>query len=246
MSYRFARFHRSLPENGGEMKLVMSESKREVKPTRARRVTYRFPSRKMNSVIVVEEWIEHAYCFECEFDREVVAYSAQPFQLLLVDDDWTPKALNRQVFKRYTPDFYVEWADGTAAVVECKPERLISGFQLENRAVLQELSSLDLEFRVYTSKEARTSRMDNLKFLYPYAQSLPDLSLRKVILKRIASSSETRLSDCLSSVEDEAAVLRELYAMIFDGLVCCDLGKRISRDLLLSVANRGGSNARTA
>jgi hypothetical protein len=161
----------------------------------------------------------------------------------LVHDDWDPESGSQVVFKRYTPDFVVHYADGHVAVVECKPERHLDEFEEEYKDVLKELPFLGLEFRKYSSAAAKSVRVENLKFLYPYTLCEPNLDLREQLLKLVGKVKHVTIAGAIDSLSDRVASLRELYALMFEGYIDFDSEKRVTQQTEIWPGNREHKHA---
>lgn len=61
-----------------------------------------------------ESWLERDHVMMLDFDLEAVAFSSQPFQLLLEGPG------SRAV--RHVPDFFARLADGTGVVIDVRPD----------------------------------------------------------------------------------------------------------------------------
>jgi len=64
-----------------------------------------------------ESWLERDHVMLMDFDPEVVAVSSQPFWLHWRDDDGRAR--------RHAPDFFVRRVDGSALVVDVRPDERI-------------------------------------------------------------------------------------------------------------------------
>ena len=63
-----------------------------------------------------ESWLERDHAMLLDFDSEVVAYAPQPFWLFFTD------AGQR---RRHAPDFFARRRDGSALVIDCRPDNRI-------------------------------------------------------------------------------------------------------------------------
>lgn len=70
----------------------------------------------MGAHVGYESWLERDHAMALDFASDVVAFAAQPFWLFL------PVGARR---RSHAPDFFVRHADGTATVIDCRPDERI-------------------------------------------------------------------------------------------------------------------------
>jgi hypothetical protein len=63
-----------------------------------------------------ESWLERDHLMAFDFDPEVVAIAAQPFRLFLATEAGKTRS--------HAPDFFLRCGDGSAVVVDCRPDLL--------------------------------------------------------------------------------------------------------------------------
>ena len=149
---------------------------RTVKPGR-RHVCVRFPSQKMQRVIVCESrHVEYPFARHCEHDPEVLEYYAQPLWLSL-----TYTSGKRRVRVGYVPDFLVIRQAG-AELVECKTgqelDRLLrdrpgrwsrdDDGQPTSPPVLEALAGTGLAYRIVTPDDLNATELRNADILGRY------------------------------------------------------------------------------
>lgn len=151
---------------------------RTVKPGR-RHVCVRFPSSKMQRVVVCESrHIEYPFARHCEHDPEVLEYYAQPLSLSLVYTSG-----QRRVRVGYVPDFLViRQAD--AELVECKTEQELDRLlrdhpgrwsrdddgQPTSPPVVAALEGTGLAYRIVTPRDLNPTELRNADILGRYLE----------------------------------------------------------------------------
>jgi len=61
-----------------------------------------------------ESWLERDHAISTDFDPRVRWFAAQPF--------WLFRTSPEGVRLPHAPDYFARWADGSAGVVDCRPE----------------------------------------------------------------------------------------------------------------------------
>ena len=151
---------------------------RTVKPGR-RHVCVRFPSSKMQRVVVCESrHIEYPFARHCEHDPDVLEYYAQPLRLSLVYTSG-----KRRVRVGYVPDFLVIRRAG-AELVECKTEQELDRLLRERPGrwakdddgqptsppVLAALEGTGLAYRIVTPRDLNPTELRNADILGRYLE----------------------------------------------------------------------------
>jgi len=77
-----------------------------------------------------ESWLERDHLMLLDFDPDVVAVASQPFWLRWRD--------GQDRFRRHAPDFFARRADGTAVVIDVRPDNRIPARDAEAFAVTAE------------------------------------------------------------------------------------------------------------
>ena len=151
---------------------------RTVKPGR-RHVCVRFPSGKMQRVVVCESrHVEYPFARHCEHDPDVLEYYAQPLRLSLVYTSG-----QRRVRVGYVPDFLVIRRAG-AELVECKTEQELDRLLRErperwsrdddgqptSPPVLAALEGTGLAYRIVTPRDLNPTELRNADILGRYLE----------------------------------------------------------------------------
>jgi hypothetical protein len=71
-------------------------------------------SATMGCHVGYKSWLERDHAMLLDFDIVVTGFAAQPFWLLFHGEDGTPRT--------HAPDFFARRRDGTAVVVDCRPD----------------------------------------------------------------------------------------------------------------------------
>lgn len=70
----------------------------------------------MGAHVGYESWLERDHAMALDFALDVVGFAAQPFWLFLLVEG---------KLRSHAPDFFVRHADGTATVIDCRPDERI-------------------------------------------------------------------------------------------------------------------------
>jgi hypothetical protein len=85
-------------------------------------------SATMGRHVGYESWAERDVAMMLDFDQQVVAFSSQPFWLC-----WPGRRRER----RHAPDYFARRADGSAMVVDVRPDELVDARSAESFAVME-------------------------------------------------------------------------------------------------------------
>ena len=89
---------------------------------------FRHPLAATGEHVCFESWVERGTVMLLDFDPDVVAVSSQPFCLTWAGQ---PRA------RRHVPDFFARLADGSAAVIDVRPDELVGADDAEVFAATQ-------------------------------------------------------------------------------------------------------------
>jgi hypothetical protein len=64
-----------------------------------------------------ESWLERDHAMLLDFDPQVTAFASQPFWLLFSGEDGAARS--------HAPDFFARRRDGTALVLDCRPDERV-------------------------------------------------------------------------------------------------------------------------
>ncbi|MGB7963285.1 MAG: TnsA-like heteromeric transposase endonuclease subunit [Propionicimonas sp.] len=159
-----------------------------------------------------ESWLERDHVMRLDFDREVVGLASQPFWLF-----WAVDGESR----RHAPDFFVRRRDGSAVVVDCRPDHRIRPRDVQAfEATAAACEVLGWEFERVGSLDPVLA--GNLRWLAGYRQPRfadPAVGgrLREVF------GGPRRLMDGVSLVGLPMAVLPVLFHLLWRGELSADL-----------------------
>lgn len=202
------------------------------------KVIGKFPSLKMNSIVMWESQLERDYIYLLEIDSDVVAYKSQPFTI----------AYNSQYKRRkYTPDFLVERTN-LKQIVEIKQERKIEKFSQSDRyrQAANFCLTHDLDFVVVTEKIIRVQpRLDNIKLLHRYARVVLPWYVYTECFNYFHSVVGSTILEAEARLKAKGISYSCLLKLLWNGFLLTDLMRPITAQSLvqlspLSVANRIG------
>lgn len=176
-----------------------------------------------------ESWLERDVLMALDFDREVVAVVSQPFWLCWHDGQ-------RQ--RRHCPDYFARLADGSALVVDVRPDDQIPARDAETFAVTAAAcAGVGWGYR-------RTGAADpvvtaNLRWLAGYRhQRCRDDGLAARLAEVFACPAG--LLEGARSAGEQLAVLPVLYHLLWTGELVTDLAAApLEWDSLVAVAGAG-------
>ena len=164
----------------------------------------RFPSLKMERMIVFESLIERDLIYLLDFEQDVEWFAEQP---LTISYRYQGKAL------RYTPDFHIA-RNGRNVLVECKPEKRVHSAENQRKfaAAHAWCTARGWTFQVVTDTHLRSGcRLQNVKLLTQFARYDVGLETRRRIR---AFLSAARLPVTVADVMAHVASKRSQSATI--------------------------------
>jgi len=185
--------------------------------------------------IQFESTLERDFAYLAFFDRRVFGLQAQPFTLEYNDSQGTPRV--------YTPDFQLQYRKSreqiATAVVEIKYQQELEEKQDEfaDRFAAMEnwCSSNNAEFHIVTDLEIRSTRISNVKALYPFNLSEDDdgkntADLANFVAQNMPLTIKEILDRRSNSKEDRARTQHNLWWLIAAGSVWINLDEPITFD----------------
>lgn len=159
-----------------------------------------------------ESWLERDEVMALDFDREVVAFSSQPFWLC-----WPAGGRRR----RHAPDFFARLADGTGLVIDVRAAERIEprdaeAFELTRRAC----RSVGWRYRRVGGLGAVVAA--NLRWLSGYRHPRC-LDPSRAAALGAAFAEPAALMDGVRAVGDPIAVLPVLFHLLWTGVLHADL-----------------------
>jgi hypothetical protein len=194
------------------------------------RHVHRLFSKKNNSVIKVESFLERIYCHSIELLKPVKMYASQPETMRLSTND------------SYTPDFLVVYQSGFSEYIEVHHSVFMS------EAFEQKVQRFSDYAKRTTGREIRivTERDIDLRFaktfeqvLFQLADKIPESLVLNSLPKRIYFES---LVASLATYYDNPVSIA--YRLIADGLYEVDFSQLITlnTELTLTPALQGGAS----
>lgn len=138
---------------------------------------------------------------------------------------------------RYIPDFLVSKRSGPHALIEVKPSSVFkerrADFDDRFAAARQYAADRGWVFEIWTEKEIRGVRLDNLKFLRRFRREAVEPSLASALLEFLPTGNKTKtIADIVSSfgqdLETLGAAQRALWILIATGRLDADLDRELT------------------
>ena len=175
-----------------------------------------------------ESWVERDALMMLDFEPAVVAVSAQPFWLAWVDERGR---------RRHAPDFFARRVDGSATVIDVRPqERVRDGdvevFATTRRACAAVGWGYD---RVGAGDAVLTA---NVRWLAGYRHLRCSRPAVASALMRLLAAGPMTFGDLVRAAGDRAAVLPTLFHLRWRHVIDCDLAAVPLSDRTLLRAGR--------
>lgn len=202
---------------------------RKISNTGTKKVIGKFPSLKMNSTIWWESQIERDYIYLLEIDPNVLEYCSQPFKIIYKDS-----GKNR----RYTPDFWVRRAN-SQQIVEVKPASAIEQEKNTNlwKHIAANCQEKGLEFIVVTDVMIRIQPLlNNIKLLYKYARTPLNFNDSLECQHYFTNKNSMPLFQAGQDLKAKGISKRQLYKLIYFGVLITDLMEPISSESLIELS----------
>ncbi len=160
-----------------------------------------------------ESWVERDAVMLLDFDPDVIAVSSQPFCLTWAD---RPRA------RRHVPDFFARLADGSALVIDVRPDELIGPDDAEVFAATQRAcAAVGWGYRRVGVVDAVLAA--NVRWLsgFRHRRCVNALAGRELV-RRVAAGPMT-VTGLVAFAGDRVAVLPTLYHLLWRGVLDADL-----------------------
>jgi hypothetical protein len=181
------------------------------------------------SHVAYESWLERDHVMLLDFDPEVVAIASQPFWLCWRDSTGRSR--------RHAPDLFARMADGSAAVIDVRPDDLVEprdaeAFEATGKAC--ELAGWRFR-RVGVPDRVRTA---NVAWLSRYRhQRCGSADAGRLLLKVFAE--QAPLMAGATAAGDPLAVLPVLFHLMWRHVLITDLAVRLTAESLVSAGGAG-------
>ena len=160
-----------------------------------------------------ESWVERDAVMLLDFDPDVVAVSSQPFCLR-----WAGQPGAR----RHVPDFFARLADGSAVVIDVRPDELVGADDAEVFAATQRAcAAVGWGYRRVGVADAVLAA--NVRWLSGFRhRRCGNAPAGSELMRRVAAGPVT-VTDLAGCAGDRLAVLPALYHLLWRGVLAADL-----------------------
>jgi hypothetical protein len=160
-----------------------------------------------------ESWVERDAVMLLDFDPDVVAVSSQPFCLR-----WAGQPGAR----RHVPDFFARLADGSAVVIDVRPDELVGADDAEVFAATQRAcAAVGWGYRRVGVADAVLAA--NVRWLSGFRHRRGGNAPGGSELVRRAAAGPVTVADLAGCAGDRLAVLPALYHLLWCGVLAADL-----------------------
>jgi hypothetical protein len=172
----------------------------------------------MGAHIGFESWLERDEAMLLDFDPEVVAFASQPFWLLFTGGNGRARS--------HAPDFFARRRDGSAVVVDCRPDDRIRARDAESFAVTASACELvGWDYRRTGSADAVL--VENVRWLAGYRHPrFADDGAARCLLAAFAGG--LALMDGAEASGPAIVVLPVLFHLLWQGRLSVDLSVPLS------------------
>jgi hypothetical protein len=175
-----------------------------------------------------ESWLERDHVMLLDFDPEVVAIAAQPFWLR-----WRDGAGRS---RRHAPDLFARMADGSAVVIDVRPDDRIEPKDAEAFEAMGRACEL-AGWRFARAGVPDPVRTANVAWLSRYRHQRcgsPDVT--RLLLEVFAEPAP--LMAGAAAVGDQLAVLPVLFHLLWRHVLTADLDMRLTAEILVAAGSR--------
>jgi hypothetical protein len=160
-----------------------------------------------------ESWVERDVVMLLDFDPDVVAVSSQPFCLT-----WAGQPRTR----RHVPDYFARLADGSAVVIDVRPDELVGADDAEVFAATQRVcAAVGWGYRRVGGAGAVLAA--NVRWLSGFRhRRCGNAPAGSELVRRVAAGPVT-LAGLAGCAGDRLAVLPALYHLLWRGVLAADL-----------------------
>jgi len=192
----------------------------------------KFPSLKNGKTVWFESHLERDFIFLTEFDREVIKYREQPFQVQYLMDGKK---------YRYFPDFLIE-RENKNQVIEIKPQSKVEKeeFIYFSKVMTDHLAKEGYEYLVITDSTIRLQpRLSNIKLFWRYSKMSITTKQQVLINDLFETASSISFFEVCSFLCQAKEQKELIYALFFHGYLTLDINQPITAE---SVITKGELN----
>jgi hypothetical protein len=160
-----------------------------------------------------ESWVERDAVMLLDFDPDVVAVSSQPFCLT-----WAGQPGAR----RHVPDYFARLADGSAVVIDVRPDELVGADDAEVFAATQRACAA-VGWGYRRVGEVGAVLAANVRWLSGFRHRRCGNALAGSELVRRVAAGPVTVADLAGCAGDPVAVLPVLYHLLWRGVLAADL-----------------------
>jgi hypothetical protein len=181
-----------------------------------------------------ESWLERDHVMLLDFDPEVVAIAAQPFWLHWRDGSGRSR--------RHAPDLFARMADGSAVVIDVRPDDRIEPRDAEAFGATGRACEL-AGWRFVRAGVPDPVRTANVGWLSRYRhQRCGSADMARLLLKVFAEP--TPLMTGAAAAGDPLAVLPVLFHLLWRHVLAADVAVRLTAETLVSPGGRACGGGR--
>lgn len=159
-----------------------------------------------------ESWAERDTVMLLDFDPDVVGVSSQPFCL-----KWAAQGRAR----RHVPDFFARLADGSAVVIDVRPDELVGADAEVFAATQRACAAVGWGYRRVGVADAVLAA--NVRWLSGFRHRRCGNTLAAGELVRRAAAGPVTVASLAGCAGDRVAVLPVLYHLLWRGVLKADL-----------------------
>jgi hypothetical protein len=173
-----------------------------------------------------ESWLERDHALLLDFDPAVAAFAAQPFWL-----SWRDGSSGRT--RSHTPDFFARLVDGSALVVDCRPQERIDERSAASFAATRlACQAVGWSYRLVGAIEA--VRAANLRWLAGYRHPRHGEGGGLVAAVAAAFAVPAPLFAQAATVGDPIVVLPVVFHLLWRGVLGADLSLPLADQSVVS------------
>ncbi|HHC7267570.1 TPA: TnsA endonuclease N-terminal domain-containing protein [Vibrio parahaemolyticus] len=204
---------------------------RNLRKPSANKNVYKFVSAKNGCTIMCESLLEYDCCYYLEYSDDVVSFCSQPMGY---------QYRFNGVLHSYTPDFFVEYRDGSTALIEVKPLKMAfePGFREMFQCMQAEALNLKTQLILVTDRQICSGLyLENLKLLHRYSGCIENSRLAENVLRLLNQSIFVSVGQVSQALNISVGLaLATIFRLISLGRAKTKLDIKIDEHSIISVA----------